>query len=341
MDVLSMTCEALADEFGRRYGKGRHHAAAVYREFYRTGGARFDSPPESARSGRLAGLIRQDLRMELPPVAREKKEGGLIKFVTRLQDAREIETVIIPMKRHVTICLSSQAGCRMGCRFCETGRTGFGRNLSVGEIVGQAVTARILYGADIRNVVFMGMGEPFDNPENVFRAVRVLNDPRGMNISMRHMTLSTVGIPSGIDRLAAMGDARPNLAVSLNAPGDPARSRLMPVNREFPLEVLRRSLEAYPLRRGEVVFIEYVMIEGVNDSAADAEALAAFLTPLRVRVNLIPLNPTPDSPFRPPDELSVRRFSRKLAAERIFVRTRTERGGEILAACGQLGRTTA
>jgi 23S rRNA (adenine2503-C2)-methyltransferase len=245
--------------------------------------------------------------------------------------------VVIPMANHSTVCISSQVGCAMGCRFCRTGRMGWRRNLTAAEIVAQVYTVKVKMGAAVRNVVFMGMGEPLDNLDNVMQAIAVLSDQRGLDIALRHITLSTVGLAPGIRRLAAQGWPQLKLAVSLNASNDEMRNRLMPVNRRHPMGSLKQALGQYPLARGNTIFMEYVLIRGVNDDPQSAAALAAFFQGLDVKLNLIAYNPSDGSPFEPPAEEDLDRFHQALIDQRIFVRRRSSKGSGILAACGQLG----
>jgi 23S rRNA (adenine2503-C2)-methyltransferase len=268
---------------------------------------------------------------------REVEDEGVTKLIYRLHDGHEIESVVIPMTHHTTLCISCQVGCRMRCRFCETGRMGFYRNLTVEEIVGQVYTAKIVLGISVRNIVFMGMGEPFDNFDAVIQAIRVMNDPRGLNIAHSHITVSTAGRIDGIRKLAALNWPRLNLAVSLNAPGDTIRSQLMPINRQFSMDDLRQALADYPLRKSGCFLVEYVLIKGINDAKEHAGELARFLKPLRVRLNLIAFNPGPVSCFKPPSEAGLHRFRDWLVKEKVFVRLRSSRGQKIMAACGQLG----
>jgi 23S rRNA (adenine2503-C2)-methyltransferase len=273
----------------------------------------------------------------LPQVVERIAAEEVVKLVFGLADGLRVETVVIPMANHSTVCISSQVGCAMGCRFCRTGRMGLLRNLTAAEIVAQVYTVKVLMGAAVRNVVFMGMGEPLDNFHNVVQAIGVLSDQRGLDIALRHITLSTVGLPRGIQRLAALGWPQLKLAVSLNAPDNRLRDRLMPVNRRHPMERLKEALSQYPLARGNAIFMEYVLIKGVNDDPRFAAALAAFFQGLDVKLNLIAYNPSDGSPFEAPAEGDLERFHRALIDQRVFVRRRSSKGAGILAACGQLG----
>lgn len=296
--------------------------------------------PSSTPPSGLTDLKFPDGLPGLPQLIARQEEQGVTKLLFQLTDGLEIETVVLPMPRHVTLCISCQVGCRMGCRFCETGRMGLKRNLEVEEIVAQVHFGRSVLGLGVRNVVFMGMGEPLDNIDAVIQAVRVLTDQRGINITLRHITLSTAGIVPGIQRLAGLNWPRLSLAISLNAPDDKLRRQLMPAAAAaWPLSTLKQALKNYPLPADGFFFIEYVLIRGINDSAEHARQTAAWLKDLPAKVNLIACNPRSDSPFGAPFAEDIERFRRILVEERLFVRLRGSRGRSIRAACGQLGRS--
>lgn len=265
------------------------------------------------------------------------KDDDLIKFILRLADGFEIESVVIPSRFHTTVCVSSQAGCRMGCSFCETGRRGFRRNLTADEIVEQVHAAKHVSKGDIRNVVFMGMGEPLDNVESVLGAIHRLTDPKGLRIARRHITVSTVGLPAGLRALAGGGLPGSNLAVSLNAPNDPIRTRIMPINQIWPMAELKAALLAYPIRPSRAFLIEYVLIKNLNDAQAHAHQLADFLKPLNTKVNVIPLNRSTDCTYPSPSDAEADRFCAWLKEKNLFARRRSGRGRSVLGACGQLG----
>ena len=334
---LEHTYAGMTRALHARYGKGAYHAAAALREIYRRGNPEFFTAPEFARPPGLAGRIASDLRMTAGVAVRTEREGGLVKFISRLQDGSQVESVIIPMDTYHTVCVSSQVGCRMGCRFCLTGRMGLVRNLAVEEIVGQVYTARFAYGAAVRNVVFMGMGEPLDNLDSVIQAISILEDQRAMNIARRYITVSTCGLVPGIERLARSFAPSVPLALSLNAADDRTRSQLMPINAKYPLAALQKALETYPLSRAGRLLVEYVLLKGVNDRPEDARRLVAYLDPRRVKINVIPFNGTPDAGYQAPDDFRLQRFSDILRAAGHAVRRRTPRGAGVLAACGQLG----
>jgi 23S rRNA (adenine2503-C2)-methyltransferase len=327
LNVFAMTCEEFAGEMQRRYGKGLHHAAALYREIFKGG----NTAPS------LAGQLGEDLRLPVCRIIAEQEDEGVIKFASSLHDGLTIESVIIPAHGRTTLCVSSQVGCRMGCRFCLTGGMGFVRNLTPEEMVWQVHAARFRLCRRIDNVVFMGMGEPLDNFENLAKAVRVISEQRGLDIAPSHLTVSTSGHADGIRDLAALNLPRLRLAVSLNAANDELRSRLMPINRKYPLARLRHELGSFPKGRDGVIFVEYVLLDGINDSREDARELACYLAGLPVRVNVIPYNRGGSASFSSPSPEGVRRFCEWLADEKLFVRLRRPRGQNIMAACGQLG----
>jgi len=280
------------------------------------------------------------LRADIRPVVRTLAEGELRKFVQRTADGLEIESVVVPMQRRggqwKTLCVSSQIGCARACRFCETAQLGLLRDLTVAEIVGQVAAAQRDYGK-VRNVVFMGMGEPLDNFDAVVKALRVLMDPAGLSFAGERLTISTVGRVDGIRRLARLGWRRLNLAVSLNAPNDEIRSRIMPHNRFEPMGELRAALLDYPLRNCQYFMIEYVLIPGVNDAHTHALELVEFLRPLKAVVNVIPYNPRTHSPWPAPTEESVVRFLNWLESAGQVCKRRLTKGRGQMAACGQLG----
>ncbi len=337
LNVLRQTYAELVDEFQHRYGKGAYHAAALYREVFQNGNRHVSAVEAFSRSPGLLEKVKKDIVVEAGTVCRTFHQADLIKFTTRLKDGLEIESVILPMANRYTVCISSQAGCRMGCAFCETGRQGFHRNLDVEEIVGQVFAAKFIFGVPVRNVVFMGMGEPLDNLTRVLQAVRVLTDPRGMNIANRHITISTVGLADKIRDQAIRNGPHFRLAVSLNAPNDRIRSMIMPINRKWPMGKLKDVLLNYPLKKKDALLFEYVLIAGINDNRKHARELSEFLHPLKAKVNIIPLNPPAASAFSAPTESATDRFCEWLLNEGIFVRKRARKGHAVMAACGQLG----
>lgn len=275
------------------------------------------------------------------PIARVVRDGDVTKFCQATPDGYEIESVLIPMGAREntwhTLCVSSQIGCKRGCTFCQTAQMGLIRNLTADEIVGQVDTARDELGASVRNLVFMGMGEPMDNLDAVIESITRLHNDSARQIPRRRVTVSTVGRCQGIRRLAALRWRRLNLAVSLNAPNDAIRSQIMPINRVEPMAELRRAIAEYPVRAGGHVLIEYVLIRDLNDAPEHARELAAYLRGLPTCVNLIPYNPRENSPYDVPDEETVIAFQQILMDAGQLTFRRNTKGTRAMAACGQLG----
>ncbi len=273
----------------------------------------------------------------LPELAGEQEEGETVKFLLRFSDGLESESVLIPMDSGITLCISSQVGCRMGCAFCETGRMGLIRNLTVEEIVAQVFYACFLLKRTVRNIVFMGMGEPFDNYDAVMQAVRVLTDASGLRFGPSRITISTSGKVEEIYRFIEEADPALNLAVSVNAPSDVVRNKLMPVNRTWDMQALKEAMRAYCSHPRREIFAEYVLIQGVNDSLDQADQLADYLEGLRVKVNLIPYNPQRRDRFAPPEDAQKEAFLQRLRERGYHTLLRGAKGQKIMAACGQLG----
>jgi len=345
VDPLGLDFPTLVAQFGERFGKGDYHARALFRSIYRDGVYDPKGLPEYGQNPSLAQTVAAQLPVRLPPVCGRSGDGSTYKFLLKLRDGLESESVVIPMNSYKSLCVSSQVGCKMGCTFCETARLGYLRNLDAGEIVAQVLVARQILGEPVENVVFMGMGEPMDNLDNVLRAVRILSDRQGLAIPLPSITISTVGHVDGIRQLARLaalpppeGFPRLRLAVSLNAPNDALRSQLMPVNRHWDLARLREALLEFPLPRPrDVVFLEYVLLDGVNDTHEHALEIVELLRGIRACVNLIPYNPGPDSPYKRPPVARGREFLQWLLDAGQRCRLRGAKGVDAMAACGQLG----
>jgi 23S rRNA (adenine2503-C2)-methyltransferase len=264
-------------------------------------------------------------------------EDGTQKFVLRLADGRQIESVFIPDTPAQTFCVSTQVGCAMGCAFCLTGKMGLVRHLTAGEIAGQVrVLARALDMLETPfNIVLMGMGEPLHNYDETMKALRMLADPHGLAVNPKRVTLSTVGLVPMLDRLAAE-PLMPNLAISLHATSEEQRGALVPPTKKYSLAEVLAACQRFPLsKRGRITF-EYVMLAGVNDTPEDARRLVRLLGGIKGKVNLIPLNAAPGIPFERPSDLRVDRFARVLSDRGVLVSVRKSRGRDIRAACGQL-----
>jgi 23S rRNA (adenine2503-C2)-methyltransferase len=288
--------------------------------------------------------IRDRLEAAMPPSLRPltrsvSDDGQTVKWLWELGDGARVETVLMHYRDRTTVCVSSQAGCAMGCTFCATGQAGFTRQLRAGEIVEQVIAAiRESNPRRVTNVVFMGMGEPLANYDRLWVALRRLHDDVG--ISARHLTVSTVGVVPGIRRLAAE-DLPVNLAVSLHAANDRLRDRLVPLNKRYPLSVLMEACRGYLVTKGRRLSFEWALIDGVNDRNSDAAELAELAGPLGAHVNLIPLNPTPGYPVTGTRPDGVARFRRLLGEAGINATVRRNRGTDIDAACGQLAARAA
>ena len=317
-------------------GCERFHARQLYRWIYKRGVVDFEKMTDLSKD--LRARLAADFEVVTPVLVSDiRSTDGTRKFVLELADHRRIEAVFIPDTPAMTFCISTQIGCAMGCGFCLTGKMGLVRNLTAGEIAGQV---RLLANATGMldhpfNIVLMGMGEPLHNYDPTMKALRILHSEHGLAVSPRRVTLSTVGIVPGLQRLAKE-PLMPNLAISLHATTDEQRSQLVPPNRKYPLAEILETCRRFPLKRRSRITFEYVMLDGVNDTPEDARRLARLLSGIRAKVNLIPLNPAPGIPFeRPPDE-RIDRFAQILADRHFTVSVRKSRGQDIRAACGQL-----
>lgn len=292
-----------------------------------------------------------------PSIGRTLVDGATVKFTLEVGDRLETESVVIPMPHagggfSRTLCVSSQVGCAMGCTFCETAQMGLMRNLAARDIVAQWFAARHLVenpfdpgprgrGFEIKNIVFMGMGEPMDNLDAVLEAIEILADRNGPGVAASRISVSTVGRTDGIRRLGAFirrpGFHRVNLAVSVNAPNDETRSRIMPINRSEPMATLMQALLEFPRRPTAAICVEYVLIPGVNDALEHCDEICRYLKPLRCSLNVIPYNPRRDSPWPAPTEEQVSRFISRAVRNGQFCKRRQTKGRAAMAACGQLG----
>ncbi len=284
-----------------------------------------------------AVLAQKSYISNLSVVKRQVSTDGTEKYLFALEDGHSIESVLLPEEDRLTICISTQVGCGMGCAFCLTGKNGLERNLKSSEIINQFLKASegLPQGKRITNVVIMGMGEPFANYNNVIKAVEILTNPFGANIGARRITISTSGLIPGMKNLGASG-LNVNLAISLNASTDEQRSIIMPVNKKYPLAELLHACREFPLKQRKRISFEYVLIDGFNNSPEDAKRVARLLKGIRCKINLIPFNEFPGSQFKRPSESSVLTFQEILFDHNYTVFIRKSRGADILAACGQL-----
>jgi len=293
----------------------------------------------------LPVTLRKELSSKLPVglprvVSEYKSSDGTRRFLLGLEDGRTVETVFMPEEERSTICISSQVGCAVNCKFCLTAQLGLERNLTAGEIVGQVLfvlqSRELEASKDRVNIVMMGMGEPLLNLPNVIKATRLLTDPEGVGLSPRRITLSTAGIVPKIPELGRE-PVRPKLAISLNASTEEQRRELMPITRKYSLSSLLAACKAYPLRPWEKLTFEYALLKGVNDTDADARRVVKLLANLNAKVNLIALNPGPGIPFETPDAGRVGAFQ-AIVRRSLPCFIRKPRGRDIFAACGQLKR---
>ncbi|HEX6243614.1 MAG TPA: 23S rRNA (adenine(2503)-C(2))-methyltransferase RlmN [Polyangiales bacterium] len=361
--------ERLPEEWAERMlelGEPRYRGLSVFRWIHQRGV--LDAEQMSDLPKRLREqLASEGLRQPLSIAQEQLSDDTTRKLLLRLDDAKEIESVLIPQRiqteadvgidneaeegsesteaadadatiARFTQCVSTQVGCAMGCVFCASGQAGLKRNLSAGEIVAQLHLGRAQLAAreQLRNVVLMGMGEPLANYDNVARALVLMTHPDGLNLSRRRVTLSTSGLVPQIDRLGSEFAGQVQLAVSLHQVDDARRSALMPINKKYPLSELLAALRRYPLPKRRRITIEYTLVQGQNDGLEDARALARLMRGLRVKVNLIPMNPIDASQLGPSSWATVDAFQRELLNQGIATFVRRRKGADIAAACGQL-----
>ncbi len=325
--------EALAEELGQPKFRGRQVFEGIYK------GRALDFQALTNLNLRFRAELSERFRVSYPTIEREStSQDGAVKYLFRLEDGNSIETVYMPEETRTTLCLSSQVGCAVDCRFCFTAMLGVKRNLAAGEIVGQVLAVaqaqRIPHRARL-NVVFMGMGEPLLNLGPVMKAVKIMADPKALEIPLRRITISTAGVVPRIYELAR-DPMRPKLAVSLNASNDQQRNGIMPLNRKYPLQQLLAACRDYPLRPREHLTFEYVMLDGINDSSADAARVVQLVDGIRCKINLIPYNSGSELPYRASPLKRVLEFQEILVAGKIPTYIRISRGQDVRAACGQL-----
>ena len=341
MDLLSLTRDELSTEL-EKLGEPSFRAGQLCRWIYQRRAVSFEEMTDVPAGLRAAFSQRFSLR----PLAHVREIGSqdtTRKFLFGLQDGQMIETVLIPASPALygeradrrTICVSSQVGCAYGCKFCASGLDGWKRNLTAGEIVAQFLAVEELSGEKISNIVFMGMGEPFANYDNLMRAIGILNAPWGVGLGARSMTVSTSGLVPGIREFADQ-PLQVRLAISLHGATDEVRGKIMPVNRKYPLNELLEACEHYSSRKSQYVTFEYILIRGLNDTDDQALALASHARLLRAKVNLIPYNTVVGLDWQRPTRAAQERFLKLLRSRKIPATLRREKGHDIGAACGQL-----
>jgi len=329
-DLKNYTLDEL-ESFIAGCGKERYRAKQIFKWLYQKDAVNFGEMTNLSREFRnqleeSAGIS------SLVPETVEVSRDGTRKYLFRLADNNAIESVLIPEEDRSTLCISSQVGCAMACEFCLTGTFRLARNLTTAEIVNQVCAVK--KEVEFRNIVFMGMGEPLANLDNVVRALRIITAPDGLQFSTRRVTVSTAGLVPELDMLGKAVTV--NLAVSLNATTDGVRSRLMPINRKYPLRVLLDACRRFPLPARRMITFEYVMISGVNDTLEDAKRLVRLISNIPSKVNLIPFNEHEGCSLRKSDQDTIDCFHRYLLDKHVTVITRASRGDDISAACGQL-----
>ena len=333
-DITNLSEEALSGWL-QEHNVPAYRAGQILRWIYRRNASSFSQMTDLSKDLRqwLSAKFTID---RLDPIRVRRSVDGSKKYLFRLKDACHIESVLIPERGHWTLCVSSQVGCAMGCKFCLTARGGFVRDLQPAEIVGQvcAVQRDHIDPHRLTNIVFMGMGEPLANYDRVVQAIGTITSNNGLQFSNRRVTVSTAGL---VPRMQDLGrDLTVNLAVSLNAADNTTRSQLMPINRTYPIEMLLSACRTFPLPSRRMITFEYVLIAGINDAPEDAKRLAALLRPLRAKINLIPFNAFEGSAFMRPEESSVLAFQKVLTDHHYTTIIRRSKGSDIGAACGQL-----
>lgn len=331
--INSLTSEALADVVAG-LGLPAFRAGQIFGWLHQKQVTSFEEMTN------LPAALRQQLAaqwtIDAPRVAAEQhSRDGTRKYLLELADGNAVEAVLMQYKHGSSLCLSSQVGCRMGCRFCASTKGGLVRNLRAGEMAGEVYTVQRATGQRVSHLVLMGIGEPLDNFDNVMDFLAIITDPAGMDLSMRNISLSTCGVVPAIQKLAERRLGL-TLSVSLHAAGNEARSALMPVNNAWPLEELLAAAREYQAKTGRRISYEYALTAGVNDSPKDAERLAALLRGSGAHVNLIPLNPVDGSPYGASEKAAVEAFQKRLGSLGINATVRRRLGSDIDAACGQL-----
>ena len=333
IDIKSMTLEEITQAC-REMGEPAFRGKQIFTWLHK-GVTSFDGMSNLSKAFREK--LAAQYTITAPVVARKQmsKLDGTIKYLWELADGNCIETVLMQYRHGNTVCISSQVGCRMGCAFCASTVAGKVRDLRPSEMVDQVLFTQLDSGLEISNIVLMGIGEPLDNMDNVLRFLELINHADGMNIGMRHISLSTCGVIPGIDRLAELG-LQLTLSVSLHAPDSETRSKIMPVNKAYDVEQLFAACQRYFQKTGRRISFEYSMIDGVNDYDWQADLIAKQIKGMPGHVNLIPLNDVVESPFKPSKRIAA--FQKRLQSHGVTATVRRSLGGDIDASCGQLRR---
>ncbi len=333
-DIRDLSLDELRAEIAAM-GEKPHRARQIFKWLNDKGSEKFEAMTNLPKE-LISELNKKFSISNLTCLERLVSKDGTEKFLWGMDDGEKVETVVIKGKSRTTYCLSTQVGCKFGCPFCASGERGFSRDLRVAEIIGQVISARRISGIPPTNLVFMGMGEPLDNYDNLIKAIRVINHPDGMRLGARKMTVSTCGVVPGILRLADEL-IQVELSISLHSADDRVRDRLVPINRKYGIDELLKSCMIYHSKTGRIITIEYILLKGENASSGDAESLARVLKNIRAKVNLIPYNPAHGgADSLAPKREDVERFKQILEARGVKVTVRQSKGTDIRAACGQL-----
>lgn len=333
--ISSYTLEQLTGQV-RAMGQPAFRAKQIFHWIHQKLVTEFSAMTDQPKA--LIAQLEQQYYIAVPRIERRQQaKDGTVKYLLRMEDGNCIETVVMRYNYGNTVCISTQVGCRMGCRFCASTQAGRVRDLTAGEIAAEIYTAQRDIGERISHIVLMGIGEPLDNFDNVMDFLTIISSPDGVNIGMRNISLSTCGLVPMIDRLAEK-KLQLTLSVSLHAPNNAIRGQMMPVNNAYPIEVLIPAVRRYQQTTGRRVSFEYSMVNGVNDSDACARQLSGLIRGMGAHVNLIPINPVDGSPYSATDAENVRRFQAKLESLGVNATVRRRLGSEISAACGQLRR---
>lgn len=318
-------------------GQTRYRATQLYQWIYEKKVLSFDEMSDISKSFRET--LKNEYSLDLPKIfKRQDASDGTMKLLLEMADGAKVETVLMRYDYGNVVCVSSEVGCNMGCAFCASGLLKKERGLTAGEMVGEVYTINQLLSSEgerVSHVVVMGTGEPFDNYDEVMKFIRIINDPKGFEIGARHITVSTCGLVDGIDKYAKEG-LQINLAISLHAPNDEIRKKLMPIANRYDLKALMDAVHRYEEAGGRRVTFEYILLKGVNDSLSNADELSDLIRGTLAYVNLIPYNPVKEKPFERSDDKTIRAFADRLMKRGINCTVRKEFGTDIDAACGQL-----